>query len=201
MNDEWMPKSSERVGGIKIFYAMKNLFLMIIFSLLIIPFAEAKKPQLYASITGIKVEGPCYDVLVSIYSDNGTPNNPRDDIYLGQGYVFICYDLSGFLLPNNNNPFSQYPVDKPFEKVKVDITPMVINPEQTKEVSIDLKKYKFDIIQIYNVDLSSTTLKVYQNISGIIKYQISADFPKGAYVVYGYSETDNIVCRQFFIIQ
>lgn len=172
------------------------------FAFLTISFVQAKKPQLYASITGIKPEGPCYDVEVSIFSDNGTPNNTRDDIYLGQGYVFICYDLTGFYTPNVvSNPLSQYTFDKPFEKVSVIITPMVVNQEETKVVTVNLKEYQFDIIQIYNVEMRNMTLKTYQKPLSKIKYEIGKDFPQGAYVVYGYSSANNIVCRQFFIVQ
>lgn len=81
---------------------MKRLLIFLIFSIqsMIILYA---KP--YAVITEIKPIGQdCLWIEVSVFDDNNTPANPRDDIFIGSGGTFVCgvsYRLSSF---DENNP-------------------------------------------------------------------------------------------------
>lgn len=73
---------------------MKNIILIIVI-LFISNFAKAKR--LYTVTQTININDDCYFFVTNFYSDNDTPDNPKDDKYLGTDVIMKCRDAQNFI--------------------------------------------------------------------------------------------------------
>lgn len=73
---------------------MKNLILILAI-LFIYSFAQAER--LYTVTQTININDDCYFFVTIFFSDNDTPDNPKDDKYMGTDVIMKCRDAQNFI--------------------------------------------------------------------------------------------------------